>query len=71
MGASQCNSHEGGVLRQQDLEYAASVTAKEALFYRQDYRKSFKSDLRCEVSLGEEKNLRHDTKLMQSATGIA
>ena len=58
----------GGVLSPQDLESVASDTAKEALFYCQKYRSSGKSDLRCGVSPGEEKNPRHDTKLLLRST---
>ena len=49
-------------------ESAANVIVNEALSYRQDCRSSFKYDLQCEVSPGEEKNPQHATKLLRSAT---
>ena len=42
----------GGVLWPPGLESAASDRTKDALSYRQDYRSSFKYDLRCGVSPG-------------------
>ena len=56
------------VVRPQDQKYPASVIAKEALSYHQDYSSSFKYGLRCVVNPGEEKDPRPDTKLLLSAT---
>ena len=56
----------GEVASLQKLNSPASVTAKEALSCRQDYRCSFKSDPRSVVRPGEANHPRPNTKLLLS-----
>ena len=64
MNAGKCNSQEALSDRWVCGKY---YSYKEALSYGQDCRSSFKSDLWCIVSLGEEKDLLSVTKLLLSA----
>ena len=65
--AMQCNSQEKFSDRRTGT-YGKCYIAKEALSYRQDCPSSFKYDLLCAISPREEKDPRHDTKLLLSAT---
>ena len=62
MVPGKCNSQEELSDRKSWIP-RASVIATEALYFRQDYRCSFKSDPRWVISPREEKRLRPATKL--------